>query len=433
MNPSQFGNKSLIPSTPDSVPAKNSRLPAAPHSHRALPYPHSGSAVRPLGRSPAAPCTVDSPVESQSDGAHATSRIPPPHVATAAQTTPPLAADETPCLTGKEKSATQAFLDRAGEETHPPIQPPETPYAYETALRFRHSGWEHDRRRVMAALQTSETSNPRRLLAFSCCGQDATVQCCIRHKDGEKPRAAFRVCSTKCHDRFCLPCSRERANIIRHASLNYIRDKPNLSLITLGLLITDAPLKKQLDRVSKCFKQLRTKALWKKAVKGGMCTIEWKIAKDGKNWNVHMHIIAETKYMPQPALAAAWFNITGDSYIVDVRRVGARTGAVSYITKYVTKAADSQVVRSPAHLAEAIDAMNGRRLVSTFGAWRGLQLTEKCNEPSSYEEATHGYTYVEGWKTLGPIHEVLAGAAVGDPIAIAAIAALSPKRNTADR
>ena len=302
------------------------------------------------------------------------------------------------------------------------------------ATTFRHSHWAPQRRKVEAVMKSTPEISHRRLTAFQCCGADAYVeqsspdfspyasmQAGISHLVMQKnPR--YRLRSTKCHDRFCTPCSQERSFRIRTSLLNHMFKRRNLSIITLTLEHDGKPLAERMDRLTKCFRLLRNKPLWKKNVPGGVSIIENKVSSKTGGWHCHYHIVAEAKYMPQKELSAAWYGVTGDSYIVDVRRVGAMTGAVQYITKYITKGTDPKDPRDPEKLREEIIAFTGRRLVSTFGTWRGLQLMEKPDERKENQAVA------KSWSRVGSLDDVMRSAAAGDATCLAIMFAIAPKK-----
>lgn len=305
------------------------------------------------------------------------------------------------------------------------------------AETFRHSGWAPFRKRVDAALAACSKVSSRRLSAFRCCGSDARVEknegpmLCLNPLPGPKV-CRYRVISSKCHDRFCLPCSKARAERIRTSLAIYLKDQQNLKLITLTLKQGPATLRETLDRITRALRCLRNKPLWKKAVKGGVATIEAKIGDDKnefalekKPWNVHYHIIADSKYIPQKLLSKLWKQITGDSDIVDIRPVGARSGAIQYITKYITKSSDHKIVNSPRHLEEAIEAFTGRRLVTTFAAWRGLQLMEIHDDIETAEQKAC-------WQPIGPLDAIIRLAAKGDAEALKIMRHLIPPKQLSE-
>jgi len=273
---------------------------------------------------------------------------------------------------------------------------------------------------------------PRRISAFRVCGYDAYVMArgrvVIQHDsyltaNGEMTATLFgkeyRIRCTKCHDRFCVPCANERASVIRSALLDHMKDKSGLKLVTLTLRNVPTTLRDALNRITRHFRTLREKPLWKKAITGGVWIIESKVGDGSGQWHVHVHCIAEGKFLNKFDLSALWHSITGDSKIVDVEAVGARTGAVHYVTKYVTKAADASIVNDPARLKEAIVAFTGRRLISTFGSWRGLQLSEVEDEDFlTYLDPQDGLRYPKPeWRPVGPLDAIITAAAAGNPTA----------------
>jgi len=304
---------------------------------------------------------------------------------------------------GERLSLTAAFLAASPEPT---TSQPANINTTALAESFRHSCWMPTRKKIDSALQAAPGVTPRRLEAFRTCGCDARVE--GRYLSQMKHAVEYRILSTKCHDRFCLPCSQERARLIRSRLLDHMFKRKQLSLITFTMVHRKAPLKTQLDEITLYFRKLRGMKIWKKNVKGGVCIIEAKVGKDDGLWHIHMHTICEARYIHQPDLVEAWREASGGSFIVDVRRVGAMTGAVQYVTKYVTKAADQTVINSRPHLVEAVVDFAGRRLVSTFGTWRGLKLTERLDDGTEYSP------HASGWFSVGTLGAVLALASAGD-------------------
>ena len=128
------------------------------------------------------------------------------------------------------------------------------------------------------------------------------------------------------------------------------------------------------------FSKLRQTVFWQSRVTGGCAVCEIKPTADGLRWHPHLHLLVQGSFIPQKWLANKWYAITGDSYIVDVRSCTHATDAAKYVTKYLSKPVPSSIVRTPASLVEAIRALSGRRMVSTFGDWRGLRLTHTENQ-----------------------------------------------------
>lgn len=268
--------------------------------------------------------------------------------------------------------------------------------------RFIHSGWATRRRLIYRALETSKLPW-RRLWAFRHCGGEAWIQ----RSNEEPPR--YRVQASWCRDRWCAVCATRRGNTIAARILND-RDPHNLRFLTLTLRILPrgeaqpgeaGSLKYALDRLYSCFRRLRGLALWKDAVTGGAAFTEVKWSHNSLGWHAHIHAILEGRYIPHPKLKEAWHRITGDSHVVDIRKVRTTSNAVNYVTRYVTKAWDRATERNPNLLAEAVVALGSRRMVNTFGTWRGLRLTAK---PSGVE-----------WESVFPLSTLRDRMEAGDP------------------
>lgn len=233
---------------------------------------------------------------------------------------------------------------------------------------FRHSGWSHHRLAVYQALWRTNQSLSR-LLNFQGCGAEVFVL----RSPGDPP--TFRLSGIYCHDRVCLPCANDRARTI---SRNLLAALPGKRVRFLTLTITDRTPKlgEKLTKLRDSFAKLQRSELWKRRVTGGAAFLEVKRSERSANWHVHYHVLITGRYIPHADLSHTWYNITGDSFIVDIRPGGSLTAVSKYVTKYASKPLSADVLRSPPLLDEAIVALHGRRLCQTFGGLRGVKLTE---------------------------------------------------------
>jgi len=175
--------------------------------------------------------------------------------------------------------------------------------------------------------------------------------------------------------------------------------------ITLTLKHDDTPLSPKLDRLLDCFDRLRRMSGWASRVTGGAAFIEVKHNDETSRWHPHLHVICTGSYFPHDDLKSLWLSVTGDSHIVDVRLVKDENTIARYVSKYLTKPGDNQLYRNHDALCEAIRALKGRRLVTTFGTWRGTPLLK--NETLSE------------WAPVMPWPELLARCRMNDVDAIA--------------
>ncbi len=252
---------------------------------------------------------------------------------------------------------------------HPtfPAQPALQPDTLDLDACFRHSGWLRDRRRVWDALNVVFPGSTR-TERFRSCGTNAWV---IRNEDDPD---SFAVASDHCHDRFCRPCSAFRGRVIANNIADHLEGR-QYRFLTLTIKTTDLGLKECVDKLHRCFAALRRTKLWMSKVVGGCSVVEVKPKDGGSGWHPHIHGIIEGRFLPLKPLRKLWMGITGDSFIVDIRLGHGAKEASRYISKYITKPFDTDTTRTPARLREAIRALHGRRLVATFGAWRGHKLT----------------------------------------------------------
>lgn len=253
---------------------------------------------------------------------------------------------------------------KRSDAPHPDFRSqPSTPEEEE----FRHRGWSDRRRLVWSALNRTAT-NPARLDRFAECG--AGVWICEAADDGE----LFLQCD-RCHDRWCVPCGVEKARVISD-KLIWAMERDRTRLVTLTRKHSPTALTDQIDSIIVCFNRLRTRSWWTQRVRGGASFMEIKLSERSGMWHVHMHLVIDSDYLDQRELSQEWLAVTQDSSIVDVRLVPENSDVARYVTKYVTKPADASVYAVAERLDEMIVALRGRRLVSTFGTWRGIRFND---------------------------------------------------------
>lgn len=257
-------------------------------------------------------------------------------------------------------------------ETNLPDSSRQTPWGTiltsdDPPITYRHSSWKHERKCIRQALVDANVA-PRTLARFDMCGSDPWVA--VNPNDPTD----LTLIANHCHSRWCLPCNRARSFRIAENLRTQLVQQPH-RFLTLTLRASSQPLSQQLDRLYDCFRQLRRQPLWKRCVTGGAAVLEVKRSWHANHWHPHLHVVCEGKYMPQADISADWYRITHDSFVVDIRFLRNTNDVAHYVTKYVTKPWSRNVINRPTVLAELVSALRGRRLVLTFGSWRGLVLT----------------------------------------------------------
>lgn len=271
-----------------------------------------------------------------------------------------------------------------------------------TPIIFRHTGWAHDRRRVYDALL--RTHQPcARIHDFTECGKYAYVFQSVQDPE------VYTLGGSTCHDRFCLPCGRERSRIIASNVKLKLDGKP-ARFLTLTLRSDTEPLHQLLAKLTRDFTSLRRTKLWQRRVTGGVAFLEVKWLAATNRWHVHLHALLQGRYVPREELSKLWLKITGTSDVIDIRIVQDEAHCTHYICKYASKPLDRTVVVVPLRLDQAIVALKGKRLCLTFGSWRGYKLTEPP------ESGT--------WVQLGTLEEIITQAEDGNLQAQTALTAL---------
>ena len=127
---------------------------------------------------------------------------------------------------------------------------------------------------------------------------------------------------------------------------------------------------------------------------GGITSYEFTKADDG-GWHPHIHCMALLNdYIDQKALSEEWHEITGDSFIVDVRKVrpGIDTGALDIVSallevcKYALKFHDMTLPDT----WHAYEVLRRRRLVNSFGILRGVAVPDEL-----LDDPLEGLPYLE--------------------------------------
>lgn len=186
-----------------------------------------------------------------------------------------------------------------------------------------------------------------------------------------------------CGDRFCNVCgwgprlrARDRMSGLI-AAARRLSPRP-LRFVTLTTLdCHDLP--DGVRAITAAFRRLRASCWWRNRVAGGIYVVEATAQPEG--WHVHIHAIVQCDYLPQRSLSAKWKAITG-APIVYVQLVKNGDAPVSYLTKYLSKAACPDARRR-----ECAVGLRGARLFSPFGSWHNIKISvprRVCTCPSCH-------------------------------------------------
>lgn len=113
-------------------------------------------------------------------------------------------------------------------------------------------------------------------------------------------------------------------------------------------------------------------------VVGAVWSYEVKRGQNSGDWHPHLHMIALAEVEPsQERLSREWHDITGDSFVVDVRPItGDPVEGFLEVFKYAVKFSD----QPPADTWHAYSVLKGKRLLGSAGCFRGVDVPDDLND-----------------------------------------------------
>jgi hypothetical protein len=110
-------------------------------------------------------------------------------------------------------------------------------------------------------------------------------------------------------------------------------------------------------------------------VAGAVWSYEIKRGSGSGLWHPHLHAVVLAEVSPdQSALSREWHNITGDSFICDVRPIQENDtfGGFAEVFKYAVKFSE----QPPEDTVHVWQVLRGKRLLASSGCFRGVAEVE---------------------------------------------------------
>jgi hypothetical protein len=163
--------------------------------------------------------------------------------------------------------------------------------------------------------------------------------------------------------------------------------QPDLKPYMVTLTVKDGPdLLERFEHLYKAVQKLHkarvTPRMYSEACKadGAVWSYEFKRGKNSGQWHPHMHAVWLCKTAPDAkALSEQWKQITGDSFIVDVRPFHDEQDTLSgflEVFKYAVKFSDMPLEDN----FEGYRKLHGKRLIASFGAFRSVDVPAELTD-----------------------------------------------------
>jgi len=142
-------------------------------------------------------------------------------------------------------------------------------------------------------------------------------------------------------------------------------------MLTLTLRKRDGDLRQEVKRARRAWREFYSQTIWSKLGRtqraGAISSIEIS-----PSCMVHLHVLVFGPFIPQASLSRLWKQVTGDSFVVDIREVRRPTEGLTEVVKYISKFKDI----GPDFCVKLLLALNGHRRLSTHGLFYNMPVAE---------------------------------------------------------
>jgi hypothetical protein len=244
------------------------------------------------------------------------------------------------------------------------------------------------KRDIVARLERVGVEDASRLK--QCCSTFRVLTC------GLHPLRSYPT--FRCKKLFCPDCAAERATRLGNQTEAKIREvmkttNGRLCLLTLTTK-NAATLDGGLVKLKKSFANFKRKKVFKNHIKGYFGAFEYTFNPKTNDFHIHLHLIVlRGKFWNQSDISDAWRDVTGDSFVVDIREIKDTHKGVKEVCKYPMKPADLMTMPD-AKFLEVVKMKKGTRMFVSGGCFYNVKLDDDDaaddNIFSQFAELTEG-------------------------------------------
>lgn len=171
-----------------------------------------------------------------------------------------------------------------------------------------------------------------------------------------------------CGDRTCPECRKKWFGYHFKTLVDLVKtwSKPYFLTLTIKNISDDSFGKNNVRDIRECFGSFRKR--FKRTIRGGFYVVQ--ATNKGNEWHLHLHVLFDGSYFPKELISKAWSEISGGSYIIDIRQVQSPKMAVRYLL--------SDFLQAPRIRAEDRETFNyvfkRSRMVQPFGEYRKIKF-----------------------------------------------------------
>lgn len=207
---------------------------------------------------------------------------------------------------------------------------------------------------------------------------------CHNSHDWAKP---FNSCGI----RLCPHCAHRRSEILAHRIQEFVLGRSGLRYAVLAERST-LDLAEGMKLLWQSWMRLRRSVCWKHKVRGCIVALEVTYNREEQTWHPHLNVLMEGEYFPFLELNLAWAEATegrGKTSYIQAANEGTPYELIKYVLKVAEKDEETGeftlLLEDPISLDEFLCAVKGRRLVRTYGTFRGIVMTDE-SQPDDGEE-----------------------------------------------
>lgn len=179
-------------------------------------------------------------------------------------------------------------------------------------------------------------------------------------------RCDLRICPT-CGSRYAKNLFRRFLPLLR-GLMGQCQKHYTLKFLTLTVRNTKELNGDSIKQLFRNTRKLMNEFFNKNVGAGGLAVLEV-----GKNLNIHIHLLVWGPFIPQRHLSERWAELTGGSFIVDIRLARGKVSFLLwYVLKYISKVSSFE---DPRVYAGYLQALKGIRRIHTFGVFYNIGKT----------------------------------------------------------